>query len=165
MAVMSSVHVEFVLIDNDGHGFLLSQRRWKSPPPHPTANYNFFTPSTCVGDYRASESSDSVIRMKMCCDLLSHAAPPSYAEEGDAWLLMALQWCPDSCLSFSHLRFFSAESDFAQDAFCVTECRKEKDEREYYCYSEFGKFVPAEAKIPRILFGLMTQNGARLSPV
>lgn len=79
---------------------------------------------------------------------------------------MPLQWCPDSgCLSFSHLRLFSAESDFAHDAFCMSECRKEKDEREYYCYSEFGKFVPAEAKIPRLLFGLMTQNGAQLSPV
>ncbi|XP_011617823.2 uncharacterized protein isoform X2 [Takifugu rubripes] len=30
------------------------------------------------------------------------------------------------------------ESDFAHDAFCMSECRKEKDEREYYCYSEFA---------------------------
>lgn len=33
---------------------------------------------------------------------------------------------------------FSAESDYTHDAFCMSECRKEKDEREYYCYSEFG---------------------------
>ncbi|XP_075903952.1 UPF0450 protein C17orf58 homolog isoform X2 [Nelusetta ayraudi] len=30
------------------------------------------------------------------------------------------------------------ESDLAHDAFCLSECRKEKDEREYYCYSEFA---------------------------
>ncbi|KAM6939540.1 uncharacterized protein FYW49_007688 [Xenentodon cancila] len=30
------------------------------------------------------------------------------------------------------------ESDFTHDAFCISECRKEKDEREYYCYSEFA---------------------------
>ncbi|XP_017290642.1 uncharacterized protein LOC108247205 [Kryptolebias marmoratus] len=29
------------------------------------------------------------------------------------------------------------ESDYTHDAFCMSECRKEKDEREYYCYSEF----------------------------
>uniref|UniRef100_A0A8D3CF85 NTR domain-containing protein n=1 Tax=Scophthalmus maximus TaxID=52904 RepID=A0A8D3CF85_SCOMX len=32
----------------------------------------------------------------------------------------------------------SAESDFTHDAFCMSECRKEKEEREYYCYSEFA---------------------------
>ncbi|XP_029016801.1 UPF0450 protein C17orf58 homolog [Betta splendens] len=30
------------------------------------------------------------------------------------------------------------ESDFTHDAFCLNECRKEKEEREYYCYSEFA---------------------------
>ncbi|XP_030590625.1 uncharacterized protein LOC115783766 isoform X2 [Archocentrus centrarchus] len=30
------------------------------------------------------------------------------------------------------------ESDFTNDAFCMSECRKEKDEKEYYCYSEFA---------------------------
>ncbi|XP_007567293.2 uncharacterized protein LOC103148449 [Poecilia formosa] len=30
------------------------------------------------------------------------------------------------------------ESDYTHDAFCMSECRKEKDEREYYCYSEFA---------------------------
>ncbi|XP_041837772.1 uncharacterized protein LOC121637652 [Melanotaenia boesemani] len=30
------------------------------------------------------------------------------------------------------------ESDFTHDGFCMSECRKEKDEREYYCYSEFA---------------------------
>ncbi|XP_070684214.1 UPF0450 protein C17orf58 homolog [Pempheris klunzingeri] len=30
------------------------------------------------------------------------------------------------------------ESDFTHDAFCMSECRKEKEEREYYCYSEFA---------------------------
>lgn len=30
------------------------------------------------------------------------------------------------------------ESDFPHDGFCLSECRKEKDEREYYCYSEFA---------------------------
>ncbi|XP_028273393.1 uncharacterized protein LOC114443500 [Parambassis ranga] len=30
------------------------------------------------------------------------------------------------------------ESDFTHDAFCLSECRKEKEEREYYCYSEFA---------------------------
>ncbi|XP_004539275.3 uncharacterized protein LOC101466841 [Maylandia zebra] len=30
------------------------------------------------------------------------------------------------------------ESDFTHDAVCVSECRKEKDEKEHYCYSEFA---------------------------
>ncbi|XP_068607125.1 UPF0450 protein C17orf58 homolog [Brachionichthys hirsutus] len=30
------------------------------------------------------------------------------------------------------------ESDFSHDAFCVSECRREKEEREHYCYSEFA---------------------------
>ncbi|XP_043969803.1 uncharacterized protein LOC122829376 isoform X1 [Gambusia affinis] len=30
------------------------------------------------------------------------------------------------------------ESDYTHDAFCMSECRKEKDEREYYCHSEFA---------------------------
>ncbi|XP_019939545.2 UPF0450 protein C17orf58 homolog [Paralichthys olivaceus] len=30
------------------------------------------------------------------------------------------------------------ESDFTHDAFCMSECRKEKEEKEYYCYSEFA---------------------------
>ncbi|XP_041641578.1 uncharacterized protein LOC121508653 [Cheilinus undulatus] len=29
-------------------------------------------------------------------------------------------------------------SDFIHDAYCMSECRKEKEEREYYCYSEFA---------------------------
>ncbi|XP_040002902.1 uncharacterized protein LOC120800688 isoform X2 [Xiphias gladius] len=33
---------------------------------------------------------------------------------------------------------YQSESDFAHDAFCLSECRKEKEEREYYCYSEFA---------------------------
>ncbi|XP_058496658.1 UPF0450 protein C17orf58 homolog isoform X1 [Solea solea] len=30
------------------------------------------------------------------------------------------------------------ESDLTHDAFCMSECRKEKEEREHYCYSEFA---------------------------
>ncbi|XP_076027203.1 uncharacterized protein LOC143016652 [Genypterus blacodes] len=30
------------------------------------------------------------------------------------------------------------ESDFTHDAFCMSECRKEREEREFYCYSEFA---------------------------
>lgn len=30
------------------------------------------------------------------------------------------------------------ESDLTHDAFCLSECRKEWDEREHYCYSEFA---------------------------
>ncbi|KAM9818989.1 UPF0450 protein C17orf58 homolog [Syngnathus typhle] len=30
------------------------------------------------------------------------------------------------------------ESELPHDAFCMSECRKEKDERDYYCYSEFA---------------------------
>ncbi|KAM8880255.1 uncharacterized protein AB9W97_015161 isoform 1-T1 [Spinachia spinachia] len=30
------------------------------------------------------------------------------------------------------------ESDFTHEAFCMSDCRKEKEEREYYCYSEFA---------------------------
>ncbi|KAM4751393.1 uncharacterized protein FYW61_009033 [Anableps anableps] len=32
----------------------------------------------------------------------------------------------------------SRESDYTYDAFCMSECRKEKDEKEYYCNSEFA---------------------------
>ncbi|XP_033985732.1 uncharacterized protein LOC117481906 [Trematomus bernacchii] len=37
-----------------------------------------------------------------------------------------------------HFDILRRESDFPHDAFCMSECRKEKDEREYYCYSEFA---------------------------
>uniref|UniRef100_A0AAY4A9B4 NTR domain-containing protein n=2 Tax=Denticeps clupeoides TaxID=299321 RepID=A0AAY4A9B4_9TELE len=37
-----------------------------------------------------------------------------------------------------HFDIFKRESEFAQDAVCLSECRKEKDEREHYCYSEFA---------------------------
>ncbi|KAJ3614944.1 hypothetical protein NHX12_018513 [Muraenolepis orangiensis] len=30
------------------------------------------------------------------------------------------------------------ESDFTNDAFCLSECRKEREEREHHCYSEFA---------------------------
>ncbi|XP_061684909.1 UPF0450 protein C17orf58 homolog isoform X2 [Syngnathoides biaculeatus] len=30
------------------------------------------------------------------------------------------------------------ESDLTHDAFCLNECRKEKDEKDYYCYTEFA---------------------------
>nr|XP_057936925.1 UPF0450 protein C17orf58 homolog [Doryrhamphus excisus] len=30
------------------------------------------------------------------------------------------------------------ESDPTHDAFCISECKKEKDEKDYYCYSEFA---------------------------
>ncbi|CAN9510148.1 unnamed protein product [Ophioblennius macclurei] len=30
------------------------------------------------------------------------------------------------------------ESDLTHDAYCMSECRKEKEEREHYCYSEFA---------------------------
>ncbi|CAL1601693.1 unnamed protein product [Knipowitschia caucasica] len=37
-----------------------------------------------------------------------------------------------------HFDVLRRESDFTHDAFCLSECRKEKDEREHYCYSEFA---------------------------
>lgn len=39
---------------------------------------------------------------------------------------------------FYQFDVFRRESDFTHDAFCMSECRKEKDEREHYCYSEFA---------------------------
>lgn len=39
----------------------------------------------------------------------------------------------------SHVCLFSTESDL-QDAFCLSECRKEKEETAYYCHSEFGMY-------------------------
>ncbi|KAL4648022.1 hypothetical protein GN956_G8293 [Arapaima gigas] len=33
---------------------------------------------------------------------------------------------------------FKKESDFTQEAVCLSECRKEREEREHYCYSEFA---------------------------
>ncbi|XP_058496659.1 UPF0450 protein C17orf58 homolog isoform X2 [Solea solea] len=33
---------------------------------------------------------------------------------------------------------YQSESDLTHDAFCMSECRKEKEEREHYCYSEFA---------------------------
>ncbi|KAL7825889.1 hypothetical protein SRHO_G00336270 [Serrasalmus rhombeus] len=37
-----------------------------------------------------------------------------------------------------HFDILKKESDFSQDAVCLSECRKEKDETEHYCYSEFA---------------------------
>ncbi|TNN47969.1 UPF0450 protein C17orf58 [Liparis tanakae] len=37
-----------------------------------------------------------------------------------------------------HFDILRRDSDFTHDAFCMSECRKEKEEREYYCYSEFA---------------------------
>ncbi|KAG7223705.1 hypothetical protein INR49_015431, partial [Caranx melampygus] len=37
-----------------------------------------------------------------------------------------------------HFDILRREPDFTHDAFCMSECRKEKEEREYYCYSEFA---------------------------
>lgn len=37
-----------------------------------------------------------------------------------------------------HFDVLRRESDFTHDTFCLSECRKEKDEREHYCYSEFA---------------------------
>ncbi|XP_072319961.1 UPF0450 protein C17orf58 homolog [Eucyclogobius newberryi] len=37
-----------------------------------------------------------------------------------------------------HFDVLRRESDFTHDAFCLSECRKERDEREHYCYSEFA---------------------------
>ncbi|XP_036395812.1 uncharacterized protein LOC118785328 isoform X1 [Megalops cyprinoides] len=37
-----------------------------------------------------------------------------------------------------HFDVLKKESDFSQEAVCLSECRKEKEEREYYCYSEFA---------------------------
>ncbi|XP_062402437.1 UPF0450 protein C17orf58 homolog [Sardina pilchardus] len=37
-----------------------------------------------------------------------------------------------------HFDILKRESDFSQDAVCLSECRKERDEREHYCYSEFA---------------------------
>ncbi|KAG9277461.1 hypothetical protein AMEX_G7468 [Astyanax mexicanus] len=37
-----------------------------------------------------------------------------------------------------HFDILKKESDFAQDAVCLSECRKEKDETEHFCYSEFA---------------------------
>ncbi|XP_034149948.1 uncharacterized protein LOC105021579 isoform X2 [Esox lucius] len=39
---------------------------------------------------------------------------------------------------FYHFDILKRESDFTHDAVCMSECRKEKEEREYYCYSEFA---------------------------
>ncbi|KAL1006065.1 hypothetical protein UPYG_G00067400 [Umbra pygmaea] len=39
---------------------------------------------------------------------------------------------------FYHFDVLKREHDFTHEAVCMSECRKEKDEREYYCYSEFA---------------------------
>lgn len=56
---------------------------------------------------------------------------------------------PSLCASFP------PESEFTHDAFCMSECRKEKEEREYYCYSEFGTYAT---------FGYLSQTLHRLGP-
>lgn len=68
------------------------------------------------------------------CDPFTHATSCSWPSPG-----RATPRVPVILTSPPLLLFISAESDFAHDAFCLSECRKEKDEREYYCYSEFGK--------------------------
>ncbi|KAI1896741.1 hypothetical protein AGOR_G00097930 [Albula goreensis] len=37
-----------------------------------------------------------------------------------------------------HFDILKKESDFTQEAVCWSECRKEKEEKEHYCYSEFA---------------------------
>ncbi|XP_062854193.1 UPF0450 protein C17orf58 homolog [Trichomycterus rosablanca] len=37
-----------------------------------------------------------------------------------------------------HFDILKKESDFSHDAVCLSECRKEKDETEHFCYSEFA---------------------------
>ncbi|XP_020308960.2 uncharacterized protein LOC109865268 [Oncorhynchus kisutch] len=37
-----------------------------------------------------------------------------------------------------HFDILKRESDFPHEAVCMSECRKEKEEREHYCYSEFA---------------------------
>ncbi|XP_076872001.1 UPF0450 protein C17orf58 homolog [Brachyhypopomus gauderio] len=37
-----------------------------------------------------------------------------------------------------HFDILKKESDFTQDAVCLSECRKEKNETEHFCYSEFA---------------------------
>ncbi|XP_048869234.1 UPF0450 protein C17orf58 homolog [Brienomyrus brachyistius] len=37
-----------------------------------------------------------------------------------------------------HFDVLKKESDFSQEAVCLSECRKEKEEKEHYCYSEFA---------------------------
>ncbi|XP_029102838.1 uncharacterized protein LOC108939961 [Scleropages formosus] len=37
-----------------------------------------------------------------------------------------------------HFDVLKKESDFTQEAVCLSECRKEREEREHYCYSEFA---------------------------
>ncbi|KAJ8002116.1 hypothetical protein DPEC_G00176480 [Dallia pectoralis] len=39
---------------------------------------------------------------------------------------------------FYHFDILKRESDFTHDAVCMSECRKEKEEREYYCHGEFA---------------------------
>ncbi|CAL8329602.1 unnamed protein product [Lota lota] len=47
------------------------------------------------------------------------------------------------------------ESDFPHDSFCLSECRKEREEREHYCYSEFA--------VNGIVYGMDTvRRGVRL---
>ncbi|KAM6972582.1 UPF0450 protein C17orf58 homolog [Aplochiton taeniatus] len=37
-----------------------------------------------------------------------------------------------------HFDILKKESDFTHETVCMSECRKEKEEREHYCYSEFA---------------------------
>ncbi|XP_029480685.1 UPF0450 protein C17orf58-like [Oncorhynchus nerka] len=37
-----------------------------------------------------------------------------------------------------HFDILKRESDFTHEAVCMSECRKEKEERDHYCYSEFA---------------------------
>ncbi|XP_071032860.1 UPF0450 protein C17orf58 homolog [Oncorhynchus clarkii lewisi] len=37
-----------------------------------------------------------------------------------------------------HFDILKRESDFPHEAVCMSECKKEKEEREHYCYSEFA---------------------------
>ncbi|XP_035258848.1 basic salivary proline-rich protein 2-like [Anguilla anguilla] len=37
-----------------------------------------------------------------------------------------------------HFDILKKEGDFTQEAICLSECKREKEEREHYCYSEFA---------------------------
>ena len=83
--------------------------------------------------------------------------------------LLGLILIPPSC---PLLVFPSAESDFTHDAFCMSECRKEKDEKEYYCYSEFGMYPMRDTSLlywcesgNRFPFQLPVWKGISVFPV
>ncbi|RXN00900.1 UPF0450 protein C17orf58-like [Acipenser ruthenus] len=63
-----------------------------------------------------------------------------------------------------HFNILKEESEYTREAFCLSECRKEQDEREYFCSSDFGSRYIVMAQIYHRRRHLSSELLALLAP-